>query len=54
MLATVDASSMIYAWDNYPIDQFPGLWDWLCEEIETGNLSVSKVAYEEVSKHYGD
>ena len=54
MLVTVDASSMIYAWDNYPIEQFPALWEWLCEEIETGNLSVSKVAYEEIKNHYDE
>ena len=54
MLVTVDASSMIHAWDNYPIEQFPALWEWLCEEIETGNLSVSKVAYEEIKKHYNE
>ena len=52
MIVTVDASSMIYAWDNYPIEQFPKLWEWLCEEIEKDHLSVSKVAYDEIKKHY--
>ena len=25
---------MIYAWDNYPIRQFPGLWEWIAEQVE--------------------
>ena len=29
-----DASSMIYAWDNYPIGQFPGMWEWMGSQIE--------------------
>ena len=44
-----DASSMIYAWDNYPIEQFPGLWEWVAIQIEIRNLVISSVAFEEVS-----
>lgn len=44
-----DASSMIYAWDNYPVDQFPGLWDWLAREINEQRLVMSVVAFNEVS-----
>jgi hypothetical protein len=42
-----DASSMIYAWDNYPLQQFPGLWDWIAEQIEQGELAMPIVALDE-------
>ncbi|MCB4755342.1 MAG: DUF4411 family protein, partial [Sulfurovum sp.] len=48
MFVTIDASSIIYAWDNYPIEQFPGLWEWLCGEVGDGNLCISCVAFDEV------
>ena len=44
-----DASSMIYAWDNYPMQQFPGLWEWMAGQIDDGNLVMSSVAVDEVS-----
>jgi predicted nucleic acid-binding protein len=43
-----DASSMIYAWDNYPVGQFPGLWTWIANEINERRLMMSVVAYGEV------
>jgi hypothetical protein len=44
-----DASSIIYAWDNYPIGQFPGLWEWLSKEIAGRRLVIASVALEEVA-----
>lgn len=44
-----DASSMIYAWDNYPFEQFPPLWDWMGNLIAQGEIVLSNVAFEEVS-----
>lgn len=44
-----DASSMIYAWDNYPIRQFPGLWDWMAAQISEKKLAMPRVAFEEVN-----
>lgn len=44
-----DASSMIYAWDNYPIRQFPGLWDWMEIQVEEKSLVMPRVAFEEVA-----
>lgn len=49
-----DASSMIYAWDNYPVQQFPGLWEWMAEQIEAENLVMSSVAFEEVENKTPD
>jgi Domain of unknown function (DUF4411) len=43
-----DASSMIYAWDNYPIDQFPGLWGWMAEQVEAKQLTMPSVAFDQV------
>lgn len=43
-----DASSMIYAWDNYPIRQFPGLWEWMATQIGEQRLVMPAVAFEEV------
>lgn len=47
-MQTFDASSIIYAWDNYPIRQFPGLWGWMAEQIASKKLVMSGVAFDEV------
>ncbi|CAG7857579.1 hypothetical protein MCAMS1_02455 [biofilm metagenome] len=43
-----DASSMIYAWDNYPIQQFPGLWEWIETQIDEKVVVMPNLAFEEV------
>ena len=45
----IDASSMIYAWDNYPIVQFPKLWEWEQAQVESQELQIPSVAFGEVS-----
>jgi len=47
-LQVFDASSMIYAWDNYPALQFPGLWEWMATQAEERQLVMPSVAFEEV------
>ncbi|MCF6309453.1 MAG: DUF4411 family protein [Sulfurimonas sp.] len=46
-----DASSMIHAWDNYPIDNphFNSLWDWFCEQIKQKEFVFSEIAFDEIS-----
>ena len=43
-----DASSIIYAWDNYPVVQFPGLWDWIGDQIHRNLIQLPSVAFAEV------
>ena len=47
-MQTLDASSIIYAWDNYPLSQFPGLWRWLAIQISLAELTIPTVALTEV------
>jgi len=49
-----DASSMIYAWDNYPVRQIPGLWEWIAIQIEEKKLVMPNVAFEEVANKTPD
>lgn len=44
-----DASSIIHAWDNYPVKQFPGLWDWMAKQMADKNIVVPCVAFDEVT-----
>lgn len=43
-----DASSMIHAWDNYPLEQFPGLWAWIAAEIEAERLVIPRPILDEI------
>jgi hypothetical protein len=47
---TFDASSIIHAWDNYPIAQFPPMWGWVSEQIVDDTFSIPLVAMEEVEQ----
>jgi hypothetical protein len=53
-LQVFDASSMIYAWDNYPVLQCPGLWEWMATQIEERKLVMPSVAFEEVANKTPD
>jgi hypothetical protein len=44
-----DASSMIHAWDNYPFEQFPGLWDWIAEEVKASRLVIPRPILDEIN-----
>ena len=43
-----DASSTIYGWENYPLAQFPRLWDWLGSQIGARLVTLSETANKEV------
>ena len=54
ILQTVDASSIIHAWDTYPIDNFPKLWEWVAERINDGEFDICRVAYEAIGRKTPD
>lgn len=47
-MPVIDASSIVHAWDNYPIDNFPKLWNWMDEEFSSRKILIPSVALEEV------
>lgn len=47
-MAIFDASSMIYAWDNYPIKQFPPLWNWMAAQVDGKAIVMPQVAFKPV------
>jgi predicted nucleic acid-binding protein len=48
-MRVLDASSIIHAWDEYPLQKFSKLWHWLAEEIATAELRIPSVAFDEVA-----
>lgn len=49
-----DASSFIHAWDHYPLGQFPPLWDWMAEQVDTEAFIVCDVADGEIKRRAPD
>lgn len=49
-MRVLDASSIIYAWDNYPPAIFPPLWAWMGQCMREGGLMIPAVAFEEVQR----
>ena len=44
----------MYAWENYALRQFPGVWEWMETQIEAGMLVMTGVAFDEVDNKAPD
>ena len=44
----LDASSIIFAWENYSETQFPSLWVWLAYQVSRKSLTIARCAFDEV------
>jgi len=44
----IDASSIVYAWDNYPIGQFPRFWELIHNACNKGDRCIPRPAFDEV------
>ena len=49
-----DTSSIIHAWDHYPLKQFPKVWEWLGEEFKAERFTMPQVAEEETKVRDSD
>jgi Domain of unknown function (DUF4411) len=50
----IDASSMIWAWENYPVGQMVGFWTWFGGEVAAGHIVFPAVALDEVNHKVPD
>lgn len=50
----LDTSSLIWAWDTYPQDQFPKVWNWLGELIASGDVALCEIVLEELKPKSGE
>ncbi|OED38231.1 hypothetical protein AB833_20480 [Chromatiales bacterium (ex Bugula neritina AB1)] len=47
-MRVVDASSIVLAWDTYPIDQFPPFWEWIDSTIQSAKMVMAEPNFDEV------
>jgi len=45
----LDASSLVQAWDHYPKELFPKLWEWIELQLLDGCLQIPSVVFGEVT-----
>jgi len=47
-----DASGIIHAWDEYPIEHFPAFWQWIEVRIRAGTCRICEETLREVEHKY--
>jgi hypothetical protein len=46
----IDSSSLLHGWDDYPISNFPRLWEWMASEVAMRSILVPRVVLEEIER----
>jgi len=41
-MQVIDASSIVLAWDIYPLDQFPNFWSWIASDLESAAIVMAE------------
>ena len=47
-MRVIDASSIVLAWDIYPIDQFSNFWLWVASSLNAAALVMGQPNFDEV------
>lgn len=47
-MRVIDASSIVLAWDTYPLGQFPTFWEWIESQLTSNDLVMADPNYSEV------
>ena len=50
MKYSLDSDAAINAWRDYPIENFPKIWDWIERMGRDGLLGISEVVFRELEK----
>lgn len=48
IMRAFDTSSIVHAWDNYPIQKFPTLWAGLALQLIAGEIAFPSVVIDEI------
>lgn len=49
-MRVIDSSSLLHGWDDYPLGNFPRLWEWMASEISQGSILVPQIVVGEVER----
>lgn len=49
-MRVIDSSSLLHGWDDYPLSNFPGLWEWMASEISQKSILVPQIVIGEVER----
>ncbi len=49
-MRVIDSSSLLHGWDDYPLSNFPRLWEWMASEIAQESILVPQIVIGEIER----